>query len=261
VSSIAHTGFSSRDSVPPLALDRTSFVPFYRQIADQIRELIHSGRLMPGRPFWSEGAIAEQLGVSKMTVRQGLQVLRAEGLLVVERGKRPVVGAGKIQKDFQELRSFTEEMSRRGLKASSKLLAIALVEPDLDIARALRLGKIAKVYRIRRLRFANQEIVGLETTHLPARICPDLEKQDLANQSLYSVLEKLYNVRLEWSEEELEAVPAEKEEAKWLEVRRGFPLFSMRRTVYSTKGIPVEYGLSLFRSDRYSAAVISRRKG
>lgn len=251
---------SSATELSLFPLDRASFVPYYKQIVDQIQHLIESRKLSPGQPFWPEGAVARKLGVSKMTVRQAFQSLRGEGLLVVERGKAPVVGPGRVLKNFQELRGFTEEMRRRGLAPSSRLLAINLVEADFETAATLHLAENEKVFRIRRLRLANNECVGMETTHLPARLFPALEKQDLEKQSLYFIMETIYGVKLECSEEELQAVPAGLEEARLLSVKRGFPLFFMRRKVYSTEGKLVEYALSVFRGDRYSATVISRRR-
>jgi GntR family transcriptional regulator len=246
--------------MPELSLERNSYVPYYRQIQDQVEAMIKTGRLRPGQTICSEGTCATQLGISKMTVRQAFQALRAEGLLIIEKGKRPIVSTGRIQKDFHRLRGFTEEMSRRGLKPSSKLLQIEKVAPDAATANLLHLMHQEEVYRIRRLRFANKDVVGLETALLPARLCPDLEKQDLENQSLYALMTTKYNVGVEWSEEELEAVPAQKDEAKLLQVAVGFPLFSMRRIAFGKDDAPVEFTHSLFRSDRYSAKVISRRE-
>ncbi len=243
-----------------ITIDRNSFLPFYRQIFDQIQELIKAGKISPGQPFWSEGAFAQKLGISKMTVRQAFQILRAEGLLVVEKGKRPLVGAGRVIKNFQELRGFSEEMKRRGLVPSTQLLAVVRRYPEPACASALRLGSEELIYWVKRLRYANKERVGVETTSLPARIFPGLEKQELEKESLYFIIENVYKVKPDWSEEELEAVPARQEEARLLQVKKGAPLFCMRRNVYSTEGAPIEYGISLFRGDRYRATVVSRRK-
>jgi len=72
-------------------------------------------------------------------------------------------------------------------------------------------------------------------------------------------METRYAIAVEWSEEELEAVPAEKDDAKMLQVPQGFPLLSMRRIVFAKDELPVECGHSLFRGDRYNASVISYR--
>lgn len=245
--------------VPDLSLERGSYVPYYRQIRDQVEAMIKAGKLKPGQVIFSEGACAAKLGVSKMTVRQAFQALRSEGLLIIEKGKRPMISTGRIQKDFQKLRGFTAEMTRRGLKPSSKVLQFEKAAPDAATANLLRLWRNDEVYRVRRLRYADKEIVGLETILLPARMFPDLAKTDLENQSLYALMETRYAIAVEWSEEELEAIPAEKDDAKVLQVPTGFPLFSMRRIVFAKDDIPVEYGHSLFRGDRYTASVISHR--
>ena len=245
--------------VPDLTLERGSYVPYYRQIRDQVEAMVKAGKLKPGQVIFSEGACAAKLGVSKMTVRQAFQALRSDGMLIIEKGKRPVVGAGRIQKDFQRLRGFTEEMTKRGLRPSSKILLFERVPPDAATTSLLRLWRSDEVYRVRRLRYADKEIVGIESILLPARMFPGLSRQDIENQSLYSLMETRYSIAVEWSEEELEAVPADKDDAKLLQIAPGFPLFSMRRIVYAQGGLPVECGHSLFRSDRYTASVISHR--
>jgi GntR family transcriptional regulator len=245
--------------VPDLSLERGSYVPYYRQIRDQVEAMIKAGKLKPGQVIFSEGACATKLGVSKMTVRQAFQALRSEGLLIIEKGKRPMISTGRIQKDFQKLRGFTAEMTRRGLKPSSRVLQFEKAAPDAATANLLHLWRNDEVYRVRRLRYADKEIVGLETILLPARMFPDLAKTDLENQSLYALMETRYAIAVEWSEEELEAIPAEKDDAKVLQVPTGFPLFSMRRIVFAKDDIPIEYGHSLFRGDRYTASVISHR--
>jgi GntR family transcriptional regulator, N-acetylglucosamine utilization regulator len=260
MSATVHETVSDDVETLGLTLDRHSYVPFYRQIRDQLETLIITGKLKPGRTIPSEGACAKSLGVSKMTVRQAFQALRSEGLLIIEKGKQPRVSTGRIQKDFHKLRGFTEEMARRGLKPSSKVLEFEQIVPDSPTANLLHLWHQEQVCRFRRLRYANKEVVGLETIILPARLFPGLSKQDLESQSLYALMENRYQISVEWSEEELEAMRAGKEEARLLQVAVGAPLFSMRRTVYDKNDIPVEHGHSLFRGDRYSASVISRRE-
>jgi GntR family transcriptional regulator, N-acetylglucosamine utilization regulator len=249
------------DSFQPINLLRDSFVPYYQQIANQVRHFIKSHQEgIVGRPFWSEGEIAERLAISKMTVRQAFQILRGEGLLVIEKGKRPVIGSGHASKDFQELHGFSEEMSRRGMKPSSKILATEVREPDADTASALLLKRNQKVFCIKRLRFADDQLVGLETTNLPYHFFPGIEKHDLEKGSLYAIIEGQYGISLNRSEEDLQAIAAKEKEASLLKIPPGFPLFCMRRTVYDARGTPIEHGVSLFRGDRYSAIVVSRRK-
>lgn len=246
-------------TIKKVRLDRSSYVPFYRQIADQMKEIIQSGEIAPGEPFWSEGDLAAELAISRMTIRQAFQILRSEGLLTVTKGRRPVVGAGRLAKNTQELRGFSEEMSRRGLKPASKLLSFERRVAAPEVREALELGEGDEVFAIRRLRLANDQPMGVELSCLPAGLFAQLERRNLEKQSLYSMLELQFGMKLSWSEEEIEAVPADKEVASLLRVKSGAPLLCMKRKVYNEEGTAIEYGQSIYRGDRYIMTVVSRR--
>jgi len=243
-----------------LVLDNTSFVPYYEQIVDQVRTLIKKNKLKPGQVFCSEGDIARSLGISKMPVRQAFQKLRSEGLLVIARGKRPVIGSGRVPWNFQQLRGFSEEMKRRGLVPSARLLSIEIEEPELEVAQALKLTPGERVYRARRLRFVNGEPVAVVTSYLPARIFAGIDKQDLEKQSLYYIFEHAYGRKLQRAEEVIGAMNAGEEEARSLEAEPGSPLLIIKETTYDDQDIAIEYSVSLLRGDRYTASVISVRK-
>jgi GntR family transcriptional regulator len=243
-----------------LMIDNESFVPYYAQIVDHIRALVKQGKLKEGQVFCSEGDIARVLGISKMPVRQAFQKLRSEGLLVIAKGKRPIVGTGRVPWNFQQLRGFSEEMRRRGLVPSAKLLALDKVEPALDVAQALKLTPGEQAYSLKRLRFVNAEPVAVVTSFLPARIFAGIDQQDLEKQSLYQIFERTYNRKLQWAEESIGAVVANNEEAHALQAHPGSPLLLIKETTYDEQNIPIEYSVSLLRGDRYTASVISVRK-
>ena len=242
-----------------LVLDSNSFVPYYEQIVDQVRTLIKKNKLKQGQTFCSEGDIAQLLGVSKMPVRQAFQKLRSEGLLVIAKGKRPVIGSGRVPWNFQQLRGFSEEMRRRGLVPSAKLLGMKLIEPELEVAQALKLSPEERVYCATRLRLVNGDPVAVVTSYLPARIFTGIDHQDLEKQSLYHIFEHSYKRKLHWAEEVIGASVAGEEEASVLEANVGVPILVIKETSYDTQNIAIEYSVSLLRGDRYTARVISVR--
>jgi GntR family transcriptional regulator, N-acetylglucosamine utilization regulator len=230
------------------------------QIVDRVRELINKDKLKEGQIFCSEGEVAQALKISKMPVRQAFQKLRSEGLLVIVKGKRPVVGSGRVPWNFQQLRGFSEEMRRRGLNPSARVLSIGLEDPDLEVAQALKLTPGERIYRAKRLRSVNGEPVAVVTSYLPARIFAGIDKLDLEKQSLYFIFEHSYKRQLQCAEEVIGAVVAREEEAEILQTSVGNALLMIRETTYDSQNVPIEYSLSLLRGDRYTASVISVRK-
>jgi GntR family transcriptional regulator len=246
--------------LPRLALDSSSFVPYYEQIVHQIRNLIKDRHFQEGQTFHSEGELARMLGISKMPVRQAFQKLQSEGLLHIARGKKPVIGSGRLPWNFQELRGFSEEMRRKGLTPSAKVLSLELCKPDQEVAQALKLGPDEQVFRLRRLRFVDQAPVAVVTSYLPAAIFPDIDEQDLEGQSLYHVFEHLYRRKLQWAEEVIGAATAKPEDAKLLQAAPGSAVLLIKETTFDVQQAAIEYSVSILRGDRYSASVVSVRK-
>jgi GntR family transcriptional regulator len=254
------TGPSSRVNALRFQLDQQSFVPYYEQIGDQIRTLIQEKKLSEGETFFSEGEVARMLGISKMPVRQAFQKLRSEGLLVVSRGKRPLIGSGKLPWNFQELRGFSEEMRRRGLQPSAKVISLELKEPDGEVSQALNLSEGEKVYCLKRLRYVDGQPVAVVTSYLPAGIFAGIDKQDLQGQSLYHVFEQVYQRKLHWAEELIGAAMVNPQDARLLQADGGSAVLLIKETTYDTREVAIEYSLSVLRGDRYTASVVSVRK-
>jgi len=253
-------GIASRAAAVDWHIETDSYVPYYQQIVEQIRAQIKSGALQEGQVFHSEGDIASALNISKMPVRQAFLKLRSEGLLVIEKGKRPVIGSSQMPWNFQQLRGFSEEMRRRGLVPSARMLRLKKQPAGADVAKALQVAEGVPVYMLKRLRYVNDEPVAIVTSHIPVELFPDLERQDLEKQSLYYMFEKIYRRKLSWASEEIGAVAASESQARLLETSAGKPLLSIRETTYDSRRVPVEHSHSLLRADRYTATVVSVRK-
>ena len=243
-----------------LHIDADSFLPYYQQIVEQVRTLVKAGTLVEGEVFRSEGEIAKVLGISKMPVRQAFLKLRSEGLLIIEKGRRPVVGSSRVPWNFQELRGFSEEMRRRGLVPSSRVLSLKRISADAEVSQALRLGNDDTVYCLQRLRYVDSEPVALVTSFLPVALFPDLDQRELEGVSLYQLFETVYRRKLNWAEEEIGATTANEEQARMLGTAPGSALLFVRETTYDLKRTAIEYSRSLLRADRYKATVVSVRK-
>lgn len=236
------------------ALDRRSVIPLYYQIQQRLVDQIRSGALRANDPVPSEQEIADCLGVSRMTARQALKALCELGITYTQRGKGTFVSASKLEKNIRQVLSFTEEMNARGLHASSKVLCFEAVPADDEIAATLQIAPREPLIRLRRIRLANAAPMGIECTHIPQHLCPDLLTSFDPSTSLYRTLSQRYGIQLEVAEEVVEAALASAKEAQKLRIRPRSPVFIFTRVSCLQSGQPVEFVKSTYRADRYKIA-------
>src|ERR1700728_3080017 len=151
-------------------------------------------------------------------------------------------------------------MRLRGLVPNTKVLSFELQKPDPQTCSVLRIPASERVYRVRRLRFVDQEPVAIVTSYLPESIFDGLDNQDLERNSLYYIFENVYGRKLLHSEQIIGAVNAEHEEAQLLQTTIGAALLLIKETAFDIQETPLEYAISLLRGDRYTASVVSVRK-
>ena len=243
-----------------IRIDKDAPTPIYLQIAESIGSLLASGVLPAGYVLPPERVLCEQFGISRMTLRQAMSLLDREGLIDSRRGIGTVVRPSRLRKQEQELRSFSEEIRERGGRPESRLISLGLVAPAATEREFFGIREDQKVYEIQRVRLNDGEPLALEIARIPERLCPGLERFDLAKTSLYQVLEESYGLSLESCSEEISAEIPNSDCRKLLSVPARTAVLVVNRRTYSRDGRPVEFTRSVFRGDRYSALVHSVRK-
>ena len=121
----------------------------------------------PGDALPSEASLCATFGVSRMTARQALQELSNAGLVDRRRGQGTFVASRPVHRRAGVFLSFTEEMERRGLHASSRLLSGGLDRARPEEQRDLALDPGQDVVRVVRVRFADGVPLALEDAALP----------------------------------------------------------------------------------------------
>jgi GntR family transcriptional regulator len=236
-------------------LDKNGFIPLYYQIQRALMEKIQSGELSEGDPLASEEELSRHYQVSRMTARQALHGLKTSGYAFSEKGRGTFVTRPKLEKNIMHLQGFTEEMRKRGMKPSSKLLDQAVMSPTEDIVQKLKLDKNDKILHLRRLRIADGIPMAIEDSHIPLKQFPGLDRIDFAKHSLYQMLRERYGVRVGYADETIEALAATKEEAELLTIPRKASILSITRVIMTTQETPVEAACSRYRGDRYRASI------
>ncbi|GAB4469344.1 MAG: transcriptional regulator NagR [Anaerolineales bacterium] len=240
-----------------LRINRHSPVPYYRQIEEWIRNRIRNGELRPGDAIENEIALAQTLGVSRITVRQALDNLASQGYLIRKRALGTFVA--EPRKSFvltrPYLRSLTEEMAEEGLTLTSKTLEQKVITPNEEIRRQLNLAEGETVILIRRLRSADGLPLCVETCYHPYQAFPALARMDLTNLSIYEILDREYHRRPLTATDTLVADVADATTARWLQLTNGAPVMRILRIAYDALGIPIEYTQTIFRADRHQIII------
>lgn len=205
--------------------------------------------LQPGDPLESEAELCELFQVSRMTVRQAMNRLVAEGAIYRISGVGTFVGHPEVHRQMGKLRSFTAEMELRGQKASSRIISKGVRAATKEELAALRLTPGSKVVEIRRLRFADGEPVAIESTALTPSLTWVLD-EDLEAGSLHATLAG-HGVTFGGATGTQVAALATDEDVSLLDLSPGSPMFVERRLVTSVDGVPVESTESRYAGNRF----------
>lgn len=230
------------------------------QISAGLRRRIVSGDLHPNSPIPSERELAEELGVSRMTVRAALDDLVNEGLLVKHQGRKTLVATPKIAHGTAFM-SFTEDMRMRGWQPRSEVRQLTTTEADVAVAAQLNINVGSKVLFLERVRFADDEPLALERVYLPFNRFQRLMTMDLARESLYQLMEREFETRPVYAAESIEAILLSPADAELFELPIGSPALLTRRVTRDDKDSVIEAATTLYRGDRYCMVLARRRYG
>jgi GntR family transcriptional regulator len=216
------------------------------RVRDYLRSLV-THELQVGDAIPSERLLCERFRVSRMTVRQAVDALVVEGLLRREQGRGTFVAPTRMDLEVR-LASFGQEMRRRGMEPSSRVLAAEEVAASPDIADALELLPGERVFYLHRVRYADGEPMAIEQTWLPARLAPGLFDGG-APDSVYGEL-RLRGLEPDWGEDTVAAAEVDARDAGLLGVRTGRAVLQLTRRTFAGE-IACCYSRSSYRADRY----------
>lgn len=221
-----------------------TFSPLYRQIKALILQGLEAGEWRPGGLIPSESLLASRYGVSQGTVRKAIDEMAAENLLVRRQGKGTYV-ASHTDAGPREAFRFLRLMPEDGVLDAPQSVPLECwrAKAGHEASRVLGIKFGAPITIVRRLlRFSGKPVV-VEEIYLPGELFArlDLEMLQESRESLYSLLESEFDVRMLRAEERIRAVAADPVNAKLLELEPGTPLLSVERVSYTYGERPVEW--------------------
>lgn len=241
----------ARKPPPRLQVDRDNPLPLHVQLQQALSDSIRRRVWKPGQQLPGEPELCRTFGVSRTTVRQALNELARQGVLVREQGRGTYVAQPKlVGTAAQRLSGFHEDMTALGRPLVSQVLKQRVIAADDLVAERLDLRPGDPVVEIERLRLVEAQPVVLTTTYLPQGLCPGLETADLRRRSLYEFLHSECRRTLARGWRTIEAVAADSRQARLLATRKGAPLILLQSVSYLSNGRPIEYYFAFHRGDR-----------
>jgi len=234
-----------------------------RQVAEGLRQQIAAGYYHPGQALPSQRRLAQELGVSLAIVRQALDELRNEGLVIPERGagvfvrKPPPIIRRSGPERFQRrdraagLAALEAEMQRLGRSWKLEAIEVSRGEPPTDVLERLQLPAGSQVV----IRWRTYSVDGMPhqvaTSFIPLRFAEGtpIERTDTGPGGTYARLEER-GFHIDRFEEEITGRMPTPQERDLLRIPAGVPLLRVLRTAYSDEFGALEVAESLYPADR-----------
>lgn len=223
--------------------------PKYLEIQNLLLQRIKNGDYQEGQLIPKEVDLAEQLNVSRPTVRHAIRNLVQAGYLERRKKRGTIVTQTKIKQQFTHvIESYNTEIQNNGLVAKTQVLNFSTEKASDEVAEALTIKSNTEVYKLVRLRSADNKPVVFVVTYLPIAQLSDLQKIDFTHHSLYSELAKA-GLEITHVSRKIEVHPATEEEAQLLETDIKAPIFYFHTIGFTKDHRALEYSIASYRGD------------
>lgn len=221
--------------------------PLWQQVLDDLERRIASGDIVDRFP--TDRELTDHYGVSRHTVREAVRRLRARGLVDRYRGRGSFLNDARLTQPLGGLYSLFRAVEDRGLEQHSQVLALERSR-DADAAGRLGLPPRAELVHLKRIRFAGDDPLALDSVWLPVDIGRHLLEVDLRRTALYDELRGRAGIALSAVDETLEPLVADADLRELLRLDHNEALLRVRRLGWSADRA-VECRVTLIRGQRF----------
>lgn len=240
-----------------MVLDHKSRVPLHVQAEELLRKLIEGQEYKNGKLLPNEVELANELHISRNTLRQAINKLVNEGILVRKRGVGTKVAIKGITGGVQNWHSFSQEMKMLGVEIKNYELRVNFRKPSPEIAQFFGISEDTPCVVMERLRGNPDHPFVLFISYFNPQL--PINGDENYTQPLYEMLEKNYGIVVKTSREEISASLAGSKLSAKLEIPAEDPILIRKRFVYDTEDLPVEYNIGYYRADSFTYSLVATR--
>jgi GntR family transcriptional regulator len=243
-------------------LDRSSPVPIYQQVKRWMRHRIEQGIWPEHYKLLNEIDLANEIGVSRGTIRKAVSELIEEGLLVRIHGRGTFIASKQLEQPLAErLVAFSEDLIEKGIPFETKVLEQQVIEPDERIASLLSIVEGRDVFFLKRIRYVAHTPIILLHNYVVYDRCVGIEELDFTQWRLFQALEERFGLVLDWGRRTFEAQIADRITAQQLDIIECAPVMNMEQIVFLDDGSPIELSDLWMRGEHYRLTATVRRIG
>ena len=236
-----------------LKIDHKSKIPLHKQAEELLRNLIGREEYRNGKYLPNEIELSEQLQISRNTLRQAINKLVYEGLLVRKKGVGTQVINKKVFSSASNWMSFSEEMKVLGITVQNFELHVYKEMPSSEAVSFFEIESDTRIIRLERLRGKEDfPFVYFVSEFNPAI---PLTGSENYNRPLYEMLANDYSIQVKTSKEEISAASANNFIAGKLGIKPGEPILIRKRFVLDINNIPIEHNIGYYRADSFTYTI------
>ncbi len=239
------------------SIDHKSPVPLHVQAEMLLRKIIEDEEYQNGKTIPNEVELAKQLAISRTTLRQAINKLVFEGLLVRKKRFGTKVANGAVSSRSNNWLSFSQEMKLRGVTIKNFELHVTWVFPDETLANFFEIKKDRKILKMERVRGKPHEPFVYFVSYFHPRV--SLTGDEDFKRPLYEILENDHSIIATLSKEEITAIAADEFIANKLKMEVGGPVLFRKRLVFDQADRQIEYNLGYYKGDSFVYTVESSR--
>ena len=236
-----------------MELDHNSSTPLHQQAEEVLRKMIQEEDYRNGKLLPNEVDLSKQLKISRNTLRQAINKLVFEGLLIRKKGYGTCVAPQDVMSNASNWMSFSQEMAAQGMKIQNFELHISWKVPPKEAAEFFNFEAGKRLLCLERLRGKPDLpfvfFISFFNPDIPMSVSEDMSKP------LYEILLKKFGIRVKTSREQISAKGATPELAEKLGISEGEPILVRKRFVYDEDNVPVEYNIGYYRADSFTYSI------
>lgn len=235
--------------------------PLYVSVMNELQKSIESGAYATGEKLPTESELCRLFSVSRITIRQALNLLQEKGYITRKQGSGTYVVYNRsyaVVKHSARIVPFSEEMAEAGMACSAHVISLELVDAPRKLACELNLkiGEQVSVYE--RVMMGDGCPITLERGHMPVRYFPDLSVSVLQGSKI-AYIERQRGIVIGCNHTTIDAILPDERVGKLLGIDANTPLLKMTQIMLDAEGLPIDKTVILFNPRIYEPSFIKVR--